>query len=302
MHVLEIPEENLRLYLPSDLSECDKDQYIKMCDLIFRLQNNYITYDDLRYQAVYRLLNLKKTKSHWENDETLKYSNIAAIAELIEDFFDTDESGQKILKQYYTHNPVPSIKPLLKSYYGPSDSFMNLTFGEYTDALRLFHDFYASGDTNLLYLMTAIFYREKKSFHFIKKRLQNYDGDIRNPYNSQNIENRAEKLKYAPFGFIYGTFLFFASFQKFLVEAKIPWGGQELDLSILFDSKKPEGNQSNAIPGIGMDSIAFSIAETGAFGNLEKVRATNFWQIIVRMYDLQKTNLEQKLQDNGNNK
>ena len=51
------------------------------------------------------------------------------------------------------------------------------------------------------------------------------------------------------------------------------------------------------MPGIGMDSIAFSIAESGAFGNIEQVRKTNFWQIMVRMYDLRRTDLERQKQE-----
>ena len=301
MHTIEIPESGLTLYMPSDLSECDDRQYIEMSELIFRFQNGYLPYDEMKIQAVYKLLNLKAVPSFWESDEEDKLSNIYLISELVDNFFEINEEGVKILKQFYVNNPVPSIKPIFTRYFGPSDGFMNITFGEYTDALRLFHDFYATGEIKLIYLLTAIFYREKTSFHFFKKKSNNYNGDIRRAYNSNLIEKRADKFKDAPFGFIYGTFLLFASFQKYLVEAKIQWGGQELDLSILFDNKNSDSAPS-VIPGIGMDAIAFTLAESGAFGSLEKVRATNFWQIIVRMYDLQKTNLEQKQRENAASK
>jgi hypothetical protein len=32
-----------------------------------------------------------------------------------------------------------------------------MTFGEYRDGLRLFHDFHATGDMHILTLLTAIF-------------------------------------------------------------------------------------------------------------------------------------------------
>jgi hypothetical protein len=50
-----------------------------------------------------------------------------------------------------------------------------MTFGEYRDGLRLFHDFHATGD-NILTLLTAIFYRPKKSFHYLKKQLATMTG------------------------------------------------------------------------------------------------------------------------------
>jgi hypothetical protein len=300
MHTIEIPESNLKRYIPSDLSECDAQQYIDMCELIFHYQNEAITYDEFRTHAVYKLMNMKPCST--TDDEEERFSNIWRISELIDDFFDIDEKGQKNIKQYYIHNPVPKFAPLWQTLYGPSNSFMNMTFGEYTDGLRMFHDFHATGNIEILKLLTALFYRPKRWFLFFKKRLANYNGDVREPYNPHNLEARAKTLQYAPIGFVYGFYLLFASFQKYLIDAKIMWGGKEIDFAILFESS---GNDESATdtPGIGMDAIAFSIAESGAFGTIDEVRNTNFWHIMVRMYDLRRTDLErQKQEKNATNK
>ena len=295
MHCIEFPDAKLKRYIPCDLSECDQPQYIDMCELIFDYQNGSISYDEFRTHAVYKLLNMKRKKSKNEFEDEQKFCNVYMISELIDSFFEENKEGEKTIKQYYIHNPVPSFKPVWRTYYGPSDSFMNMTFGEYRDALRLFLDFHATGEANLLYLLSSIFYRPKKTFHFIRKRLVSYDGDIREPYKSHSLEKRADAFKSAPIGFIYGFFLLFASFQKYISSAKIMWGGQEIDFSILFDAsnvnKEPSPNQ---VPGIGMDSIAFSMAESGAFGSMKEVDNTNFWQIMIRMYDLRRTDLEQQ--------
>lgn len=300
MRIIEIPEANVKRYIPSDLSECDQRQYMDICELIFYFQNQQINYDEFRTHAVYKLMKMVPSKKDTDDSDE-KFANIYQLSELIDDFFDTDKDGQKVIKQDYIHNPIPSFKPIFKTLYGPSDSFMNMTFGEYTDALRLFLDFHATGDMELLKLLTSIFYRQKKSFHFIKKRLSSYDGDIREPYNSKLLEANAKELKHAPIGFVYGFYLLFASFQKYLIDAKIMWGGKEIDLAILFESSKEESNepQSEDIPGIGMDSIAFSIAESGTFGNIDQVRNTNFWDIMIRMYDLRRTDLERQKQENN---
>lgn len=312
MHTIEIPDSKLKRYIPSDLSECDAQQYMDMCELIFHYQNEAITYDELRTHAAYKLMKMKPSKSNnferdidvLPTDKEEKFANIYLISELIDDFFDIDEKGKKTIKQYYIHNPVPSFKPLWKTYYGPSDSFMNMTFGEYTDALRLFHDFHATGDMELLKLITALFYRPKKSFLFIKKRLANYNGDVREPYNSHSLEARAKVLNNAPIGFVYGFYLLFASFQKYIIDAKIMWSGKEIDFSILFESAAGDQETSSTdTPGIGMDAIAFSIAESGAFGTIEEVRKADFWQIMVRMYDLRRTDLQRQIQErNATNK
>jgi hypothetical protein len=297
MHLIELPEAKVKRYIPSELAECDRQQYMDMCELIFRSQNEEINYDEFRTHAIYKLLKLKRTISKTVAEEEIKFANIAQISELIHDFFEEDHNGQRTIKQYYIHNPVPAFKPLWKTYHGPTDSFMNMTFGEYTEGLRMFHDFHASGDISILTQLTALFYRPKKAFLFIKKMGNDYDGDIRVPYNANKMNKRIKALKYAPIGFVYGFYLLFASFQKTLVEMKLNWGGQELDLSILFEVSKEEKEHPTALAGIGMDSIAFTMAESGAFGSIKELRNTNFWEIIVRMYDLRRADLERQKQE-----
>ncbi|WP_026730213.1 hypothetical protein [Flavobacterium denitrificans] len=311
MHIIELPEAKIKRYIPADLSECDSQQYIDMCELIFYYQCNQITMEEFKVQSVYKLMNMKSVKSSTKktmildegiSEEDVKFGNIYLIADLIEDFFETGENDNKVIKQYYLHNPVPKYQPAFRKYYGPTDSFMNITFGEYLDALRLFHDFHASGDVKILWLIAAIFYRPKKWFHYFRSKLSNYDGDVRQTYNPNTIDKRAKDLEIAPIGFVYGVYLFFASFQKALVEMKLNWGGQELDLSILFNYEKSD-NDNNGMPGIGMDSIAFTMAESGAFGSYDSICKINFWQIIVRMYDIRRSDLErQKQERNATNK
>lgn len=285
MHIIDIPEAKITRYIPEDLSQCDAKQYMDMAELIFCFQNQQISYDEFRTHAVYKLMNMKPSKKESELED-IKFSNVYQISELIDSFFEIDDKGQKTIKQYYIHNPVPKMKFLWKTYFGPEDNFNNMTFGEYRDGLRFFHDFHATGDMEYLKLLTAIFYRPKKMFKIIG-------------YSSKDLDKRIEGYKYAPIGFVYGFYLLFASFQKYLVEATILWSGKELDLSILFDTKTSTESDNVSMPGIGMDSVAFSMAESGVFGTLKEVDATDFWDIMVRMYDIRKSAIEQEKQMNN---
>lgn len=298
MRLLEIPEKQITLYMPETLGECDQRQYIAMSYLISQYQAGQISYQDLQVQGVYALLNLKKSKNKLLiDDEENQLANMHMLSQLVDSFFEEGENGQKIIIQDYVHNHVPKFKVLLHNYYGPEDSFTNLTFGEYTDALRIFLDFHATGDVDLIYLLAAVLYRKKKWFYPLRKLSSSFNGDKRRTYNSNLIADRADKFKYADPGFIYGVFLMFSSFQKYITTAEIPWGGKILDLSILFDTSDTTDEN---IPGIGMDSILFTLAESGAFGALEDVQRANMWQIFVRMYDLRKRDLDQQAKENSN--
>lgn len=304
-HSIEIDGQKKVLYIPSDLSECDSRQYIEMCELILLYQSEKISYEEMRIRAVYALLNMKHSERMDVITETNTLSNIYLISELIDSFFEDNENSQKVIKQFYIHNPVPKITPLWKTYYGPSNGFSNITFGEYVDVLRLFMEFSKTGDFENLYLISAILYRRKKSFLLFRKRSENYNGDVRVSYNSAKVEQRVKEMKSAPIGFIFGVYLLFASFQKYLTTAVLPWGDKEIDLSLLFLPQAGEESSEapSDIPGIGMDSMAFSLAESGAFGNVKEVRNTALWEILVRMYDLRKRDIEEmrKLKQNGSN-
>jgi hypothetical protein len=254
----------------------------------------------MRTQAIYKLLNMVPSKKQLLIlDEEAKWANVYQLSLLIDSFFE-HQDGKMIIQQDYVHNPVPAFKPLWRTYHGPADGFRNVTFGEYTDGLRLFLQYSATGNENLLHLLASIFYRKAKPLHAFKKRLPNYDGDIRQAYNSNLIEDRANVFRYAPKGFIYGFYMYFASFQKYITGAQVPWGGKMLDLSILFDPGESETQE--AVPGLGMDSLSFALAESGEFGNLEAVRKTNVWEIFIRLYDLKKKDLDYKLNDKSKSK
>lgn len=301
MHLLEFPDTDIKRYIPENLSECNASQYIEMCQLFFFYQCGEITKEEMLNQAVYKLMNMKVAKKASEPN-----TNIILIQELIENTFfekiynnpENSEQYQLKLNQNYINNSVPKYQPLWRTYYGPSDGFMNLKFGEYCEALRVFLEFNATGDTKLLYDLASILYRPKKAFYFIRKHLSNYDGDVRVKYNMHQTESRVNDFKKAPIGFVFGVYLFFASMQIFVSGAEVPWGDKTLDLSILF---KNDGQSVDIeAQDIGLDSVVFAMAESGGFGNFDKVQNTPFWTIMIKMYDARIKELQlQKQQENA---
>ncbi|OIQ22049.1 MAG: hypothetical protein BM557_01335 [Flavobacterium sp. MedPE-SWcel] len=303
MHSIEIPEAALKLFIPENLAECERDQYLDMCALLYQVATGSISFEQMKVQAVYRLLNIVPGRKHDDTfddmDEHQKWDNVTQLSILVDSFF-TDDNGQKVIRQDYTHNPVPKIRPLLKNYFGPADSFTNVTFGEYNDGLRLFLEYSTTGEYEKLYLLAAIFYRPKKKWLWLERKKVDYNGDVREQYNANSIASRAAKIKQYHPGFAYGFYLLFASFQKCLTQAVIPWGNRELDLSILFDADAAGESDDEAVPGIGMDSLAYAIAESGEFGTIEDVRNTNLWEVLIRLYDLKKKDLDYKQNEKDN--
>ncbi|MFP9100913.1 hypothetical protein ACLI09_17845 [Flavobacterium sp. RHBU_24] len=288
MHTIEIPEAKLKRYVPKYLGECDSGQYIEMCVLLYRYTAGQLSYFDLRVQALYTLLDMvPSNRQLLIVDEEAKWANMYRVSLLVDGFFNELE-GQKQIRLEHIHNPLPKFRPLWRTYHALADGFINATFGEYLDGLRLFYEFGKSPNENLLYELTGIFYRKAAPWRMLKPQ----KGDVREAYNPHTVEARARTFRYAPVGFVFGFYLTFAAFQKYITSAIVPWGGQELDLSILFESS--DDGHREAVPGLGMDSIAFALAESGQLGDLGKVREANLWQVFLLLYNLKKNELDYK--------
>lgn len=287
MITIEIPDTGKKMYMPQDLSECDSRQYSELCNLIYKLQHQEMPYEVFRVHAVYALLDMVPSENPDPIVQEEKMANIYQLSILVDGFFEDSEDEQKILKQYYVHNPEPKIKLIGSSYYGPSDGFDNIQFGEYIDALHHFTEYNETQDKEYLYQLMATVYRKPKSIFKIGIDAEDINVDARKPYNRHGVETRAKQFRKVYFGKVYGFYLLFASFQKYLASAKIYWQGRELDMSILFD-ESDSNTVTSDIPGIGMKSVLFTLAESGVFGSKKELEQENLWEILMRMYDLTK--------------
>lgn len=135
----------------------------------------------------------------------------------------------------------------------------------------------------------AVFYRTKRRK---AKFIGNKEYDIRKPFNKYQVFKQSEKLVRMDMGILYGFFLYFYSFQSYLDQAQLRIGGKDIDLSILFE--KDNTQQKEAVPGLGMLSVGFNLSQSQVFGDLEKVDQTNFWKVILYLYDVKKKYLDEK--------
>jgi hypothetical protein len=290
MNHIKIPHTGRDLYIPADLSECDKRQYIEMSALILQYQCGQIDYETLRVHAVYKLLDMKQGKATIDDD--LKFSNIYQISLLIDSFFETDDNGNKVIKQYYINNHIDSFRGGFADYYGPSDEFNNVTFGEYIDGLGYFIDFRDTGDFKFLYLLLSTFYRKGINPILVKllSSLDKFDGDTRLKYNPASVAARAVEFEKQHIGIVFGFYLWFASMQKYITTAVLMIEGREIDLSVLFDESLQPKQKESDLPSVGMKGIMYSFAESGVYGSIDSVRSIPIWEAMVHMYHLAKKN------------
>lgn len=283
-HSVYIPATNKKYYIPKDLSACDTRQYIEMAALILQYQCNGISFPEFRIHGLYKLLNMRSGGNGIGDTE--KFANIYRTSLLLESFFDKGEDGKHTIKLDFINNPVPSFRGMFRSFYGPADEFNNVTFGEYVDGLGHFIDFNQTGELQYLYNLLAVFYRPKKSFIGISRLRNKFDGDLREAYVPANVEGRARAFRHQAIGVVFGFYLLFASFQKYMTSCTLYIEGREIDMSLLFEDNTPQ--KDSGLPGTGMKGVIYSFAESGVFGPLDQVRRTPLWEALLRMYDIYK--------------
>ncbi|MBW3519497.1 hypothetical protein [Flavobacterium sp. NKUCC04_CG] len=279
MKHIEIPEVQRSLYIPENLMECNGLEYVKICHHLYEFSLGHITYEDFKVRAITELLGYR---FHPKKSSKSALENLCLLSSIMEGYFE-DYDGAKQIKLDFIDLKIRHIKSFYRKFYSPGEVFQEMIYGQYADASRLFLQYSQTQDEELLYLITAILYLRKKEV-----------------YNSNLIEAKASILKsFVSKAEIYGVYLQFAAFQKYITSAEVEWGNQQLDFSIIFDVNEV---QTEKIPGLGADAIIFTLAETGVFGTVKQVRKSKFWEVILRMYDLRKRDLDYQNLQNVENK
>lgn len=280
---IEIPELGKTLYLPTELAACDTRQYIEVCGLIYAVQHQQMPMVTFRSLCIYKLLNIKEGDRKIDKediDDAL--SNIAILGELMDSFFEESPEGLQV-KLSYARNHIQTIWPKFKSYQGPKDFFTDVDFGEYKDGLNVFLEYEKTKNPGLLYRLMAIFFR-------------NNIGDQREKYDPLTVTQRAELFSSLPIGYPYGFYYTFRAFHTYFTSSEVVWEGNIIDLSIIFTEQPDDEKDSyeSPYPSLGLQSIAFQLAESGVFGSERDVDYTNLWKIALRLYDMRKRDLDYK--------
>lgn len=277
---IDIKEINKTLYFPENLAECDDRQFSEMAKLLYLLNSGKINYSEFRILSVYALLGLKKSKK----TSSKKEENIYRISELVDNFFNQKETedGLKLeLKLDIVRNPYPKHKFLFRSYYGASDGFQNVSFGQYVDGLEEYIYFSQTGNMQALLNLFYIFYLPKNE-----------------KYNLEKSKARAKGLlRYTDIRHLYSFYLYFTSMQEYILGGQISVLGNDIDLSIIYQELEEDKGNKSVLPSLGLYSVMQDLAESGVFGNYNGVRETNMWLILLRLYELKKRRIDELHQE-----
>ncbi|WP_196890375.1 hypothetical protein [Aureivirga marina] len=277
-----LPEKNIQLEFPEEISELTNDQFQFLCKCICQFISGELSFFDLKIHVLYKFLNIKRSTKKLSEEEYLnRNSNVLHLSDLVENFFNTTHAEGKERKQIKldcTENKIPFLKVGFQKYIGPKDLFLNITFGEFIEAQTHFQNYIKTNSEEDLNLLAATLYRESKP-KTRKNKIENYQGDKRIKFHVASVETRAKKFKKVPIHLKFGIFIYFASCLEFIATEVIEVSGNPINLSPLF--QKSESNNES----IGLVSVLFSLSESGVFGDKEKTEEELYWTILLKLYD-----------------
>lgn len=277
MITIHFPGKNIYKYFPEHLDECNEKEFISIARFAYAQQTGKISLEQFKTLTVFALLDIHK-KAHKSKDEDF-WANIAYLSELVNNFFEIDEENKIYrLNIDFLMPKIESFEYFKTKYYGPTDPLNHISFGQWIDATELILEHHQEYSEETFTRLLAILFLRKNEEYPTKKI-------------SEFIDKRTKHFKYIDKGIQYGVYLFFTSFMNYLNSASVDIAGNEIDLSIIFDN---DSDFKSSIPSVGIRSTAHTIAQSGEFGDYEKVRQVPLGEIMLRMYEMKKNYLDEK--------
>lgn len=169
------------------------------------------------------------------------------------------------------NSPTPKISfGMFSSLRGPVGMLDHSSFDEMSAADTNFIRANQTGDLKYFYQLFATLWRPvRNDLHEFKHDPKNWNGDIREPYNSTVVSSRIDKIKKkVPFYYVIGAFMYYWSFRKNILEKGFP---------NYFDGDKSTDKSANDY---GWAGPLLELASSGVFGNAKETR-TQHWKLIM---------------------
>lgn len=278
MNVIEIRKIGKRIEYPSSWEECSTEQILFIFKNAIALISGNISLSEFKIITFYHLAGIKRKKKHNRKDEMLteeqrlrKYDNVARAAETV-NFMFSALPGENIAFEFdCVQNLLPHIRLRGKKMYGPAEALLNITFWEYQVAYEYYREFIAEKEETALNNLCAVLYRPKRS--------GSIDDDIRIDFNPHECERRSKCFSSVAYEVKFFIFSWFAACDNYFKSSDLIVDGQSITLAPLF---KSEGSSEN--DNLGLTAIMMGVADSGTFGNVDGVKRTNLYAVMLKLF------------------
>lgn len=176
-----------------------------------------------------------------------------------------------------TYDCTVNLLPKWRYLRGPASHGEDLTFGEFRQAVAVMNKFNTGHDLIDLQALCAILYR---------KSIKDKGCVLREPFRSQYMGRYMGLVRDMPEWMQWGVYAWFAYFCEYLFTGVFIIDGLELCFAPVFDRHKKDHDVQPGIgQNLGMNSVLYSVAESGIFGNVDATEDTLLLRIMMKLLD-----------------
>jgi hypothetical protein len=257
MHTIKIDDQNY--FLKSKFSEMDRKEFLKICYL--RSKNMSATeMNEVEFHAIRIAMFTALSNVPMPIIETINARQWVDILKYVNFCFKAPD---------FEKNPIPELNLKGVRYVGPTGLLDKSTIEEMAQADTVFTQASNMKDQDRLFLLVSILYRpirwDLKTF----EASDNWNGDIREPFNLEKCKERADKFKKLPTYYIVAVFLYYWSFR----ENKLMKFGRIFKSSTKSNNKKDRGWAGTLL----------EMSHLPVFGNLDQTSKQNWFTVLFEM-------------------
>ena len=303
MNVLELPERDIRIDIPSHWDEMSPEQ-IKYClKQAYFASLDIISVPEARLRVFYYLADIEVDSQsiRWARIQSPnivqdKNSKVFLLAEQLCSFlFSPGQGGRYEINYDTVINHFPVIKAGGQVLHGPASLLSDLTFAEFRTAIEEMEEYFSTKAEIHLSRMIACLYRPMRKDWDSFQESDNFDGKMREPFNRARLD--ANALYTAKIGAVDRTafLLWFTYSLNYLQTQDLSISGRVINLSILFpQGKKRTADLAPELKGSGWTGLLYVVAEQAVFGTIESTDKAGLFDILLYLYDKEIENQKQK--------
>lgn len=190
---------------------------------------------------------------------------------------DTRDDGATVCETVLTYDSTVNLIPGWRKLRGPMSHGADLAFGEFRHAVAALNRYNAGHDPADLQALCAILYRPP-----VERK-----GCVeREPFRERYMGRYMGLVEQMPVWMRWGIYAWFSYFCEYLFTGTFLIDGLEVCFAPVFArSVRDKGAQPGDVQSLGMNSILFSVAESGVFGNARATDDTLLLRVMMKLLD-----------------
>lgn len=190
---------------------------------------------------------------------------------------DTADNGATVVTAQLVYDCTVNLLPKWRYLQGPASHGADLTFGEFRQAAVMVNKYNAEHNPMDLRALCAILYR---------KPFEDKGCVLREPFRPQYMGRYMGLVREMPEWVQWGIYAWFAYFCEYLFTGVFIIDGLELCFAPVFGRRdNDEDAAPSGVQSLGMNSVLYSVAESGIFGNVDATDDTLLLRVMMKLLD-----------------